>query len=189
MKWRKLNRTLHRDLGYFFVGLTLVYAISGIALNHLHHWNPDFKTENYRGSFSNSYDFSNNKEEAAKLIMENAGIDYPVKNVLSHRGGRYKVFLDVGSGNTGSIIIDPEDRTYDGSVMKQRNILREFNLMHRNNFKEVWTWVSDIYALGLIILAITGVIILRGKYGFKRYGVWLVAAGIVIPLVIVLFYL
>ncbi len=189
MKWRKLNRTLHRDLGYFFVGLTLVYAISGIALNHLHHWNPDYKTENFRGSFSKSYDFTQNKDAAAKELIKKAGINYDVKNVMSHRGGRYKIFLDVGSGNTGKIIIDPEEKTYDGSVMTKRPLLLEFNLMHRNNFKEVWTWVSDIYALGLIILAITGLIILRGKYGFKRYGVWLVAAGIVIPLVIVLFYL
>ena len=30
--WRGLNRALHRELGHLAVGLTLVYAISGIAV-------------------------------------------------------------------------------------------------------------------------------------------------------------
>ena len=28
------NRLIHRDLGYFFVGLIITFAISGIAMNH-----------------------------------------------------------------------------------------------------------------------------------------------------------
>ena len=42
MKWRKLNRILHRDLGYFFFGMTIIYALSGIALNHIDDWNPSY---------------------------------------------------------------------------------------------------------------------------------------------------
>ncbi len=30
MKWRKWNSIIHRDLGYFLVGLTVIYAISGL---------------------------------------------------------------------------------------------------------------------------------------------------------------
>jgi len=43
MKIRKLLRILHRDLGYFIVGMTVVYALSGIFLNHRHDFNPDYK--------------------------------------------------------------------------------------------------------------------------------------------------
>ena len=43
MKVRKLLRILHRDFGYFIVGMTLVYALSGIYLNHRHDFNPDYK--------------------------------------------------------------------------------------------------------------------------------------------------
>ena len=39
---RKVCRFVHRELGYFAVGLTLVYAISGLAVNHVHHWNPSY---------------------------------------------------------------------------------------------------------------------------------------------------
>src|SRR5689334_7220434 len=41
-KMRRLNIATHRDLGYFFSSLILVYCISGLALNHVDDWNPDF---------------------------------------------------------------------------------------------------------------------------------------------------
>ncbi len=189
MKWRKFNRNLHRDLGYFFVGLTIIYSVSGIALNHLHHWNPDLKVEEYEGMLGDDYNFSDNRDVAAQKAIDEIGVGYPVKSTSMQRNGNIKVFLDVGDNNTGSVVIDPDDNGYKVSILKQRVLLREMNLMHRNNLKQIWTWVSDIYALGLIILAITGMIILRGKFGFKRYGVWLVTAGIVIPVIIFIIYM
>ena len=41
-QWRKWFRVVHRDFGYLFFGLTLVYSISGIALNHLDDWNSNY---------------------------------------------------------------------------------------------------------------------------------------------------
>ena len=43
MKIRKLLRILHRDFGYFIVGMTIVYGLSGIYLNHRHDFNPDYR--------------------------------------------------------------------------------------------------------------------------------------------------
>jgi hypothetical protein len=34
MRLRRLITATHRDLGYFFAGLTVIYAVSGIAVNH-----------------------------------------------------------------------------------------------------------------------------------------------------------
>ena len=45
MKIRRLLRILHRDFGYFIVGMTVVYALSGIYLNHRHDFNPDYKIQ------------------------------------------------------------------------------------------------------------------------------------------------
>ena len=42
---RKWSRILHRDIGYFFIGTTLIYGISGIALNHMSDWNPNYSVE------------------------------------------------------------------------------------------------------------------------------------------------
>src|SRR5260370_40180768 len=42
-------RAIHRDVGYSAVGLTFVYAASGLAVNHVASWDPNFthKTETY----------------------------------------------------------------------------------------------------------------------------------------------
>ena len=42
MKARKLIIATHRDIGYFFAGLTVLYAISGVAVNHIDDWNPSY---------------------------------------------------------------------------------------------------------------------------------------------------
>jgi hypothetical protein len=36
-------RAVHRDLGYLAVGLTIVYALSGLAVNHIADWDPNFR--------------------------------------------------------------------------------------------------------------------------------------------------
>src|SRR5262245_42522096 len=43
IRWRPWLRALHRDAGYFFVGLTFVYAVSGLAVNHIADWEPNFR--------------------------------------------------------------------------------------------------------------------------------------------------
>jgi hypothetical protein len=45
VSWRQLNRAVHRDVGYLCAGLTVVYALTGVLLNHLHDWNPHWKRE------------------------------------------------------------------------------------------------------------------------------------------------
>ena len=39
---RKWSRILHRDIGFFFIGASIIYGLSGIALNHLKDWNPNY---------------------------------------------------------------------------------------------------------------------------------------------------
>ena len=41
VKWRPWLVKWHRDIGYLFAGLTLIYAFSGLAVNHRRHWDYD----------------------------------------------------------------------------------------------------------------------------------------------------
>ena len=34
------NRSLHRDIAYFYVGLLIAFSLSGIILNHRQDWYP-----------------------------------------------------------------------------------------------------------------------------------------------------
>ena len=43
LKIRPWVRAIHRDLGYVAVGLTFVYAISGLAVNHVADWDSELR--------------------------------------------------------------------------------------------------------------------------------------------------
>jgi hypothetical protein len=46
---RRWNNALHRDLGYLAFGMTIIYAISGIVLNHFK--SGDFTHPDYNKSY------------------------------------------------------------------------------------------------------------------------------------------
>ena len=54
-KFRKICRVVHRDLSYFLTGIILVYAISGLVLNHKDSFNPDYSIDRIEFSVSESF--------------------------------------------------------------------------------------------------------------------------------------
>lgn len=62
------------------------------------------------------------------------------------------------------------------------------NFLHLNHPKKLWTWMADLYAVVLAILAITGLFVLKGKKGITGRGAWLSTVGIIIPIVFLWFY-
>jgi uncharacterized protein len=181
---RRWNNAIHRDLGYFFFGMTIIYALSGIILNHFK--SGDFKHPDYSTSY---------KSYTVPLPSGTAVDEAYVMSILEkvHEKGNYKSYI-TGTGyvsiylKNGSVYVDLN--TGEAEVQKKmtRYVLKEFNLLHYNNIKKFYTWFSDAYAVGLILLAITGLFVLRGKNGLIGRGAWITAAGILIPALIILFY-
>lgn len=174
---RKWNRWIHRDLGYFFAGMIIIYGLSGIALNHIDDWDP-------------SYYLVNEKEEVEKLPegtvlnlddMKEKMKDWKIKkNPLKHyypKPNNIKVFYKGGSlvyyQTEGIIHIEGTER---------RPIFHAVNWLHYNP-NNIWKWYSDFFAVALILLSISGLFILRGKHGLAKRGKWLLGVGILIPLV------
>lgn len=181
IKWRKWNRAIHRDLGYFFFAMSIIYGLSGIAINHLDDWNPNYVVTHKQIVLGQPLDPDITKDEVIRLLEEYDEAEnykkhyFPTTNTL-------KVFLDGGSAliNTATGIGQIEK-------IKRRPVFHAVNWLHYNP-KKWWTWFSDAYAIGLIILAVTGLFILRGKNGITRRGAWITAAGIVIPIIFLLLY-
>ncbi len=179
-KWRKWNRAVHRDFGYLFFGITLIYALSGIAINHLDDWNPNYVvyTENIHVA---PYQGKPDKAAIKNMLA-------PFEEATSYKNHYFpnkevvKVFI-----KEGSVYVNL--RTGDGIIekTKRRRVFREVNYLHYNPIK-YWTWYSDIYAGVLILLAVTGILIPRGDKGITRRGLWLVTLSIVIPLVYLFIY-
>ena len=72
---------------------------------------------------------------------------------------------------------------------KGKPVLKEVNFLHLNKPKKVWTWVADIFAVLLAFLAISSVIMVKGKNGFGGKGKWIFIAGILIPVIFWILYL
>jgi uncharacterized protein len=182
MNLYRLNRILHRDIGYFFFGMTIIYAVSGIALNHRNHWNSNYiiRQEVISVVVPDS-NVVKDKAYATGIIEQISG-DLKYKTHLAS-GNNMKVFVDGGS-------VSVNLSTGEGQIetLKKRPIFNEFNFLHYNKPAKLWTWFSDIYCVGLLILATGGLFIIKGKNGIKGRGAWMTAIGIIIPLILFLMY-
>ena len=165
---------LHRDVGYLAVALTLVYAISGIAVNHIADWNPNYRrTKEFVDVAPITAETS---PEIVAAAVERLGL--PVAPASSFRPDPqtlqmfYKTKIYHVDLPTGKVMIE--------STVPRR-VLYEMNQLHLNRPKHIWTYIADVYALALILLAITGLVVLKGRLGITRRGGWLTAAGTLIP--------
>jgi hypothetical protein len=69
--------------------------------------------------------------------------------------------------------------------LKKRPIISQFNRLHYNPGKW-WTLFSDIFAVSLIIITITGIFIIKGKEGILGRGGIELLAGIIVPILFML---
>ena len=174
-KFRKICRTLHREFGFFAVGLTLVYAISGIAVNHAHHWDA-----NYARTLEITRIEPVGTGPTAEIkpqVLERLHIDQPVKNTWRASHSLFQVFLE-----GGSIDVDLVTGEVITHGFKERPLLYQMNFMHLNSGKAPWTGIADAYAGVLIVLALTGIFLVRGKKGLSGRGGILMGLGILLPI-------
>ncbi len=182
-KWRRLNNAFHRDLGYFFFGMAVIYGLSGIALNHLDDWDPSYSISREEVDIGDPYLVNDMKEDQARAVLHDIGESAGYKKHYFPSEGYVKIFFQ-----GGSLVIDLNAGKGILEKIRKRPVFFEVNYLHYNNPKFLWTWFSDIFAGGLIVMAITGLFMLRGRNGFKRRGVWFVSAGIIIPLIFLILY-
>jgi uncharacterized protein len=182
MNLSKLNRITHRDIGYLIAGLTIIYAISGIALNHKNNWNPNYLIENrafttnipvLRESFNN---------EVAKSILKSIQVDNGFKTFYFPSGNKVTIFIEGGFVSINVL-------TGDGIIEKisKRPIFYQLNFLHYNPGRW-WKYFSDIFCIALIIVTVTGLFIIKGKNGITKRGAILTIIGIILPLLFLLIY-
>ena len=180
--WRPWLRAMHRDIGYIAVGLTFVYALSGLAVNHLTDWSDgdaSFKT------YSTSH-------EMGRLSGEDQAIADDLRRRLAIKETPREIYRQ--SPDELDIIFDKRSlhaNTTTGHVVdegqKPRFILRVANWLHLNRGKKAWTYVADGYAASLMILALSGMFMIAGKKGLLGRGAVLVGLGIAVPVLYVTF--
>ena len=182
MNFPRLNRVTHRDLGYLVAGLTIIYSLSGIALNHKHDWNPNYIIENTTFSTNVKISRENLNNELINQILKDVPGNPTIKTWYLPAGNFLTIFIE-----NGSIKIDT--RTGQGVVerLSKRPIFYQTNFLHYNPGKW-WKYFSDVFCIALIIVTITGLFIIKGKNGITGRGAILTLIGFIIPLIFLFIY-
>lgn len=180
--WRPWLRAMHRDIGYVVVGLTFIYALSGLAVNHLTDWSDgdaSFKT------YSATHEMGplqGEDQAVADELRKRLAIKEVPRELYRPGADELEVIFDKRSLHvntaTGHVVDEGQ---------KPRFLLRAANWLHLNRGKKAWTYVADAYAASLLALAMSGMFMIAGKKGFLGRGAILVGLGIAIPVLYVTF--
>lgn len=184
MNLRKWNNIIHRDLGYLMFGLTVVYAISGFILNHKHDFNPNFAIHKETVRFEAVADLTEMTDETVAGLVAQIGSGDGYTGYFRPKPETVKIFYP-----EVTYTLDLKTGVGESETIRDRKVIKELNYLHLNLPQKVWTWVADFYAFALLLLAITGLFVLKGKKGIKGRGAWLTAAGVLIPIIFILIYL
>jgi uncharacterized protein len=183
IRWRGWNRVVHRSLGYLCAGLTIVYAVSGLAVNHIDGWNPNYivRSDTVRlGPVTEDIALS---QPFISDILAQLGLEGPVRGTYRSAPDRLDIFAEAGT-----VTVDLTNGVASFRDVRDRPVLRSLNFLHLNEAKRLWTVVADVFAAALLLLAVTGLFMVKGRQGVLGRGAWYVAAGVLIPVVVLLMY-
>jgi hypothetical protein len=178
LSFRGLSRSLHRDLGHLAVGLTFVYALSGLAVNHITDWEPSFVS--YTETRELGAPVTGSDDEAAAAVRERLGVKEAPRDVYRAGAEDLQLVFDKRTLHVNTLtgrVVDEGQRP--------RFFLRAANWLHLNRGKRAWTYVADAYAAGLLLLALTGIVLNTGRKGLLGRGGVLILLGAAIPVVYV----
>jgi hypothetical protein len=180
---KKINlRNLHRDLGYFYIGLIVSFAFSGLMMNHRDMWHPEKYTTETKTIEVILPEESQITEKFAEDLGKKLGIDDKFRrhNIkkgtfkMSFENHDVEIDLKTGKGEIVSFIKTP--------------IISQTMKLHKST-SDFWIYYSDIFALSLITIALTGTIMIKaGKFSWKNRGWKLAVAGVVFPLLFLILF-
>lgn len=174
MKFTKTIRAWHRDLGYLFIGLTIIYALSGILLL----LKKDEQNPSYQEIVMEKKAKVDLSPDDLKRYWKCNFADLPKLKRVIPEDEIYKIYVKGGLGEyepfSGKVVI----RTF-----KKIAVFKFINDIHYNSGKR-FTVLGVIYAIVLIFFAISGALMIKGKNGLAKRGIWLVIGGVLLPIII-----
>ena len=182
LRWRPWLRAIHRDIGYLAIGLTFVYALSGLAVNHIGDgdWDPNF--HHYEVTHQLDMAIPEDDQEASQLVLAKLAIAEQPTDVYPSAEDELTILLE-----DRTLIVQRAQGLVIEEGQKKRWLLRLTNWLHLNRGKQAWTYIADGYAVFLLFLAFSGIFMLPGRRGFFGRGAIFMILGIAIPVCYVVF--
>ena len=175
-KFRKICRWIHEELGFLAVGLILVYAISGVAVNHAHQWDANYALTTE--TFAIEAPGTGPTGEIQDLVVSRLNLQEPIKNTWRASESEFQVFLENGQFDVNLVTGEVHKKGF-----KKRPLLFDLNFMHLNSGKAPWTGIADAFAGILIVLAVTGIFLVKGRRGLAGRGGLVLGLGFLLPIV------
>lgn len=184
-------RAMHRDAGYLAVGLTVIYAVSGLAVNHVADYR-DGDASFVKVERSHELGAPPAQDDAAVVgwLRERLGVDGTSDEPFRRSESELEVTFTesgwLGGQSTRHLVVDLGTGHVDEDGQRPRFFVRFANWLHLNRGKKAWSYVADSYALGLLFLALSGLLMIPGRKGFLYRGLLIAGLGAAIPVVYVL---
>lgn len=199
-KARRVLLGLHRDVGFLLFGLTIVYAVSGIAVNHRDDWDYNHSTEEKTYPVGRPEELlrdlpsdrlaaisanpAHMTEAEEQLLVarvgERLGRRGPPRNAFWRGPAQLAIYYAPGDRDTAEYRLDRGEVRH--VRQRERPLLRDLNYLHLNEGRGLWTVLADAYAALLFFLAFSGILIVRGRKGLRGRGGWLLGLGVALPL-------
>ena len=97
------------------VGLTIIYAVSGVAVNHVDHWNPDYSIHTFETKTRPLSENDSYSEDTVTRVLKDLNITGVYQNSYIPDPETLKIFLEEGSV---SINVKTGDATSE--ILKKR---------------------------------------------------------------------
>lgn len=184
----EIIRKLHLYLGLFFIPWMLIYALSGITLNHrelfkhlLHLGPPQFTIEKeqfYNGTFPDNA----GPRMMAGQILSDIGLD----GAHGVRSNKSDGTLTIWRNDP----LKPRRLTYNissGNLIIEREVLRTVNFLRRTHFRrgygqkyildDIWAFLVDGVIFSIIFWGISGVWMWWKMKSVRKWGAVCLTAG------------
>lgn len=180
---RKWSRDIHRDISYIFSGVLIIYAVSGVAMNHMKSFNPHYSVtvEEYSLSTPLPDKETITKEYVISELLEPLGESGNYTKHYFPEPTMMKVFLKGGS----NLVVDMTTNSARYEALKPRYVLSAMTKLHYNPSR-AWTIFSDIFVVALILIILTGLVMVKGRRGLIGVGGVELIIGMAIPLAFIL---
>lgn len=183
---RSVSKSLHRDFGYFFIGVTIFYTFTGFILSVR---NLDWFKKDYifQTNISKNIEVKEFKERIVKELTEgkfdtiyNPTTKNSVKGAIRKlKFIKEKKRLFYFEYSTLKIKYNQNSGETDVIYRGFPTFLQKLINAHLASSNKIWFYMAVIYSIVLTFFALSAVVIVTGKYGFKKRGFLFMMVGFV----------
>lgn len=160
--------SLHRDIGFFIIGLTAIYSISGIVLI-------------YRDTGFLKHEAVIEKTLPPNLKKSELGKELHIKDLKVLKNEGDSVYFQNGTYNKTTGVARYTEKTLPF-------ILNKFNNLHKSSSKSLTHWFSTVFGILLFFMAISSFWMFKPATKLFRRGIYIAVAGAVAVIILLILF-